>query len=332
MSWELYHELRRITRKTDRKYYDALGGCTKVDISDVSEYYWGQARDNWSIQDDIPCILPPWLSCFMEWDLRHATDPEIRSFNVRQGAFIHYAPRDADHGVNFSGMYAEHMSKGRYDIFPPQDFEYVVYIHMILQKQGMPPFKYVAVFYADKQGAPVATLNRDGNPATTWFDKSWQKRPDPREAAVITATWSVSLQSRPANTFQDIAGSHLASAWVIMPFLAITFANCRNLKVEDREMPPKLVKKHLKKHPDREPVVTWKELKIGPVKQLLAAHGATSGTGLKKALHLCRGHFKHFEEGKGLFGKIHGTYFWPMHMRGTKSQGEVKKSYAVEER
>ena len=47
-----------------------------------------------------------------------------------------------------------------------------------------------------------------------------------------------------------------------------------------------------------------------------------------KALHICRGHFKDFSN-HGLFGKYRGTYWWPMHTRGSSDNGLVVKDYRV---
>jgi hypothetical protein len=44
-------------------------------------------------------------------------------------------------------------------------------------------------------------------------------------------------------------------------------------------------------------------------KQLDAA-GAKDPGGLPRALHIMRGHFKDYREGRGLFGKVHGMWWW----------------------
>ena len=37
---------------------------------------------------------------------------------------------------------------------------------------------------------------------------------------------------------------------------------------------------------------------------------AKDPAGLKRALHICRGHFKDYREGRGLFAKTHGIWWW----------------------
>jgi hypothetical protein len=50
--------------------------------------------------------------------------------------------------------------------------------------------------------------------------------------------------------------------------------------------------------------------------------------GLKRALHICRGHFKDYTK-RGLFGKIHGVFWWSEHLAGALQRGLVKKEYSV---
>lgn len=52
---------------------------------------------------------------------------------------------------------------------------------------------------------------------------------------------------------------------------------------------------------------------------------------MKKALHICRGHFKHYgRDGKGLlFGKHKATVWIPMHVRGDIEEGAVVKDHSV---
>jgi hypothetical protein len=47
------------------------------------------------------------------------------------------------------------------------------------------------------------------------------------------------------------------------------------------------------------------------------------------ARHYCRGHFRDYTQGAGLFGKYHGTYWTPPTWKGSAEQGVVHKSYSV---
>ena len=74
--------------------------------------------------------------------------------------------------------------------------------------------------------------------------------------------------------------------------------------------------------------VTYKTLEITPMKKVLETEGGLETNGLKKALHICRGHFKDYRE-VGLFGKFHDIYWWDSFIRGDLKSGIVSKDYQV---
>jgi hypothetical protein len=115
---------------------------------------------------------------------------------------------------------------------------------------------------------------------------------------------------------------------VIAPMmLAITFMHCQNVRFTVQSPPAGLSRKWQRK--TGQPLTRYRLLEIGPVREILTHEGQRDQVGLKRALHVCRGHFKHYTD-KGLFGKYQGTYWWPPHMRGTKESGEVIKRYDVQ--
>lgn len=100
------------------------------------------------------------------------------------------------------------------------------------------------------------------------------------------------------------------------PLLAICFLHCKNVAVEDNRAPKPLAKKWHAKHnlwPS-----PYKTLIIEPLKKVLKQQRGAENTGLKQALHICRGHFKDYREGRGLFGKHHMLVWHDAVIRGTK--------------
>ncbi len=93
-----------------------------------------------------------------------------------------------------------------------------------------------------------------------------------------------------------------------VPFLAISFCHCKNVEISRQRIAPKVKAKREREHgwsPD-----AWHTLQIEPMRKQLAAAGAHEPGGLKRALHIMRGHFKDYREGRGLFGKQHGIWWW----------------------
>jgi len=55
----------------------------------------------------------------------------------------------------------------------------------------------------------------------------------------------------------------------------------------------------------------------------------STNKGQEKPKHICRGKFAHYTEEKKLFGKYTGTFWRPMHIRGSANHGIVGKDYAM---
>ena len=67
-------------------------------------------------------------------------------------------------------------------------------------------------------------------------------------------------------------------------------------------------------------------LDIEPMKRTLRTEGHSDELGIKKAMHICRGHFKNLQHERF---KNKGLHWWPMHVRGNPSLGAVDKDYSV---
>lgn len=65
------------------------------------------------------------------------------------------------------------------------------------------------------------------------------------------------------------------------------------------------------------------------MKAVLRTEGGIEQNGLKKALHICRGHFATYTDEKPLFGHFTGTVWKPSHVRGNVTEGIVSKDYRV---
>lgn len=109
--------------------------------------------------------------------------------------------------------------------------------------------------------------------------------------------------------------------------LALSFLHCKNVTVTQQRPPDWQQKAAQKKH--GRPLVTYHVLNIEPMKTVLRTEGDIEHNGLKKALHICRGHFKTFTPDKPLFGKVTGTYWWQPHVRGSAEVGVTLKDYNV---
>ena len=116
--------------------------------------------------------------------------------------------------------------------------------------------------------------------------------------------------------------------WLHPALLAMSFLHCRNVALEEHRVDRPLAKKYRARH-GVEPT-PYKTLVIEPLKQILrreGGHGA--GNGLAKAMHICRGHFADYREGRGLFGKYKVQVFIPATVRGTRGKSAPEREIEV---
>jgi hypothetical protein len=108
-------------------------------------------------------------------------------------------------------------------------------------------------------------------------------------------------------------------AWLNPSLLAISFMHCKNVTMVDNPVPPKLARRYQERHPGAR-LTPHKALVIEPLKQILRTQGRSGEVGLAKAMHICRGHFRDYRQGAGLFGKYNQLVWTPSVIRGTKGK------------
>jgi hypothetical protein len=111
--------------------------------------------------------------------------------------------------------------------------------------------------------------------------------------------------------------------------MSFTFANCRNVEIED-------VTNHLQPSPKIRRRLNLPEVKRYTLK--IAGHHSRPSREYNEGpqgvmpFHLCRGHFATYTADKPMFGnpKLVGRYWHPPHMKGKKERGEIMKDYAID--
>jgi len=109
--------------------------------------------------------------------------------------------------------------------------------------------------------------------------------------------------------------------------LAISFMHCKNVNVTE-EAPSRNARRHWDRL-GHAPLIHYRVLDIEPMRHTLRTEGRADEVGLRKALHICRGHFATYSEARPLFGHLAGTFWKPAHVRGSLSSGAVVKDYSV---
>lgn len=108
--------------------------------------------------------------------------------------------------------------------------------------------------------------------------------------------------------------------------LALSFLHCRN--VTTRAVAPAAKVNAARVHRGKPPLRRYRTLVIEPMTNALRTEGGVEEHGIAQALHICRGHFKTYDE-HPLFGRLRGTWWWQDTVRGSASAGVVEKDYAI---
>jgi hypothetical protein len=126
----------------------------------------------------------------------------------------------------------------------------------------------------------------------------------------------------------DVKQTNMSSC-LLTALFAMCFCHCKNITVEEEKVSRQV---HHATERAKEPVFTFKTINIHPVKKVMTEEGHVESQGLRRALHICRAHFAHYTQEHPLFGKYTGTFYKPMHVRGSPKKGIVMKDYTVHER
>lgn len=110
-------------------------------------------------------------------------------------------------------------------------------------------------------------------------------------------------------------------------WMTVGFMNCKNVVKQDVTASEGPSEKWIRRQKTAE--IRYHILDINPMKEVLKTEGGIETSGLKKALHICRGHFVTYTEERPLFGHIAGTFWKPAHVRGNEKSGIVDKDYRV---
>jgi hypothetical protein len=143
--------------------------------------------------------------------------------------------------------------------------------------------------------------------------------------AVSVDTWPMLVPAYVRDSIGDDGATEVIDG-LLRPFmLSLCFVNCRNTELVKKRLISQNGQIASRKSP---PIYKYYVLQIDPIKRILEVEGASKTKGLRKALHICRGHFKDYRE-KGLFGQHHDIYWWGSHVRGSLDSGRIEKDYAV---
>jgi hypothetical protein len=266
----------------------------------IAEHYYENKQLLWGAED-YPYALPPWKSTFVEWNEPPFIVTENGRERVERPAQIGVYLLEGKRGrkaVESASALIKHATDEAPDI--PGSVEWVLVGKCISFTRGILNEFDVTTF---------AFLRADG-----WLER----------LAHIGRGLRPIIEAIGLAEAQRFFDSQYHIVW-----LAFTFANCTNVKLQDvteQLAPPPKIRRRLK---------------IPEVKRYtlnIEGHYTTPSRNSNEPMqgvmpfHLCRGHFATYTTERPRFGRLKdgvGRFWIPPHMKGKKENGEVIKDYAI---
>lgn len=313
-----------------------LENSTKIKIDEIVKYFYEvSSKEKWD-DNEFVNIAPPFESFWMEYSLPEYSNNEGRRMYFRSQErkikfgylFRYFKCKESEFENRWMVVVMSFSNIG----------EILNSLNAIFGTDVSKPIG-IAAWFLDRNGSiiPIKYLRENG------IKFAQGMFPENDVFSFTNEYEKLMVDLTAANSEEDSRGMYfiipsqnreiaefsrsLIDTHISVCLFAVYLMHCKNVTIKKNIYPDHEIREYQKRY-GKTPVKFY-TIDIEPAKTILRNQGGIHQVGLQKALHLCRGHFKHFEEGSGLFGKYHGTYWWPQIMRGSKEFGEVKKDYNV---
>lgn len=280
-----------------------LAASPVIEVTNAVDYYFSTLMEKPStLVHLLPNLAIPFERCFVEF-ASYGSMQTPRSgclFAVRKLA----SRQDAEQVLSTDSHWHDIPIHWNDDVSSREDFIYYVTIDGVLLTKdgGIAPVLQSGFVLARNGGFAINGISTN----TIGFKENFMGVPE------------------------DVVTKQMFNGLVIPACFALCLMNCKNVKVTDNEPRRTLSKRHQVQF--GRPLITYKTLEIEPMKRVLENEGGIKHNGLKKALHICRGHFATYTPEKGMMGrKLEEpvTVWKPAHVRGDAAHGIAAKDYRI---
>lgn len=281
------------TRKSTPSMRDtSLRGSEIYDISNVAALVRQRGMTPEDIAGELACLAPPFIKIWMEWDIGSVGPHPAR----RMGVSIQFVTREQMLSLNVSDPTIGKWFKQGTSL----GLKWALMLREFVEFKPQPD-----MFLGTVRGPYSDTLIPLGERGEILGPPGRELWPNvtAREGKVIADHASVALY-------------------------ALALLNCDNVTDETHAPPAKLNKSRKKK--GKQPLVRYKTIKIDPFATHAPARGASTGTGGKVARHKRAGGIRDYTQGKGLFGRVHGRFYFGPCLVGDANEGIVISDYSIE--
>ncbi len=284
------------TEQWRERMMDGVRECVPFVISNVAAYFYqGTPQEEWDIFADFPKTAPPFRWTWFEWNMPSTVNSlgsvehlKLNSITRRAGAIVTWDKAEDDAVLRLQPEAAYRMN-------------IVPFIEGPYERR---PFVMATCAFG---------LNALYDPIPARQGKN----------ELIYAFNGMDRNHLNGNS-QDAIDLGTQSCVTMYPaLLALSMLNCRNVTVKTVSPNAALIHKHRKR--GHAPPAPYNIIEIQPMVTQIRKETGLSGYS-RRAASIVRGHFKDYRNGGGLFGKLHGLYWWDQQMQGKNA------IYAMKER
>lgn len=339
---------------------ESLSDAVVILVDNVSDFYFKESsQEVWNLFDDFPNCAPPWPTAFFEWGFPKTinSDGKVNPCHLHgyKAGMLVQSKRFGE--VDLKNLPAELRMKHVQEYYramvlnkilelPDGELKEQMYMEYNSdpeyiwrnlpsknKKQAMDSFDHIADIKANEDIQWVCTCIFFLHPpyaqpqpiAHYSFPLDSQGQFRQTKDGQVEAAFGPWDSQADLETIQNVTA--LGLTWLHVPMLATSFTHCKNVNVVAQEPHKHIARRFLRRHGI--PKVTHHILEIDPMKTTLRSEGGMDEHGSsQRALHICRGHFKDYRE-RGLFGRVHGLFWWDAHVRGSTEHGVRTKDYRV---
>lgn len=254
-----------------------------VDLNEIAQWYFGDSKQvHIAYRGDFVGLVSPWPTAFFEYRMPavwHTIDehgkPIAFDFGFTREHRVGLMVRQAKVEENYQGRTAietRDLAEIR-RLYPGDIIKFAQQIEIYLgDKTTLRPILSVKVY-----------VNTDG----------------------IWTGMSVETAHRSVAGTEELRGVAMTTTYPL--FFALSLMHCKNVHHEPLPFSEKLRKARERRGKF---VADWRHIVVDSLRKSITAGEHGQGNSVKLAFRLARGHFKDYREGRGLFGKIHGRFWW----------------------
>ena len=307
-------QARKLDGKQFAGFLEDLSAWQFVDISNCADYFFEHEKEEWDIAVDFPCAMLPWPIAWLEYK-----QPKI---STDRGKFVAEWPTDMYNGCVIGQI-------------PIKE----AHSQTVIAEDGMGQYWRSSLPVPLQETHAMKARRQDAINRALAMDR--------KARWMITFNLLTSIGPRIAvlgfaSLYLDFLGQvipecillipnsetpHEGMTSLLYPYLyALGLLHCKNVELVDAPI-QRATRRRWKK--EKRPDIVFKTLRVHPMRAQKRYTTEGGHSGEKKRFHICRGHFKDYRKGGGLFGRLNGIYWWEQHTRGDSEQGVIVKDYHV---